>query len=297
MTEILTWLRTNFLPFGLSDVIDIVATALGVFLLLRLVRRTRAIQLIKGFIAVAFVVLITGNKFLNLRVLHWILSFILQNWVLALIVLFQPELRLLIEQIGRGRFLSGAFRLIPQGIDIMGVVNEVVRASRRLSERKIGALIAIEREVGLNDIINTGRRVNGAVSSELLQTIFYPGTPMHDGGVVIQGQQIAAGMCLFPLTSRDDSPRTYGTRHRAAIGLSELTDAVVVVVSEETGAISIAQEGRLIRNLSVEALKEQLLILLQPAGQGGMRWFWQHTPPAPPTDKTGATTTSGETHG
>jgi len=266
------WMRvfTSFTPL---DAVDIAVVALGIYFLLRLVRGTRAVQLIKGFVAVALVVLLTGPEFLNLKTIYWILAVILQNWVIALIILFQPELRLVVEQIGRGRFLPDAFRLQHE-TDAVMMINEIVRAARRLSEKKIGALIAVEREVGLNDIISTGRLVTGAVSSELLQTIFYPGTPMHDGGVVIQAQQIAAAMCLFPLTSRDDSPRSYGTRHRAAIGLSELTDAVVVVVSEETGAISIALQGQLISNLSVEALKEKLLTLLQPPDAKTGRWFW-----------------------
>jgi len=255
-------------------IVDVFVVALGIYFLLGLIRGTRAMQLIKGFVAVAFVVLITGARFLNLQVTHSVLSLILQNWVIALIILFQPELRLVVEQIGRGRFIRDAFRA-PHSNDAVGMINEVVRASRRLSEKRIGALIAIEREVGLNDIISTGRRITGAVSSELLQTIFYPGTPMHDGGVVIQGEQVAAAMCLFPLTSRDDSPRSYGTRHRAAIGLSELTDSVVVVVSEETGAISLALEGQLISNLSVEALKERMLALLQPETVDQGRWFWR----------------------
>ncbi len=294
MGEVLSWCKQYFLPIGIADVIDITVVALGVYLLLRLVRRTRAVQLIRGFIAVAAVVLLT--KAFNLRVSHWILTVILQSWVIALIVLFQPELRLVVEQIGRGRLLRGAFRLVQPSTDVVGMINEVVRAARRLSEKKIGGLIAIEREVGLNDIISTGRRVNGKVSGELLQTIFYPGTPMHDGGVVIQGDLVAAAMCLFPLTSREDSPRPYGTRHRAAIGLSELTDAVIVVISEETGGISLALEGRLIGNQSVEALKEQLLILLQPQGAEGKWWFWQHTEkPAGPAPK--PPVSSGEVHG
>lgn len=281
MSNFTTWLvRTFITPFSPMDVLDIAVVAMGIYLLLRLVRGTRAVQLIKGFVAVAFVVLITGTDFLNLKASHWILSVILQNWVIALIVLFQPELRLVVEQIGRGRFIREAFRS-SRTSDAVTMINEVVRAARRLSERKIGALIAIEREVGLNDIVSTGRRITGAVSSELLQTIFYPGTPMHDGGVVIQDDQVAAAMCLFPLTSRENSPRSFGTRHRAAIGLSELTDAVIVVVSEETGAISIALQGELISNLTVEALKERLLALLQPAGTETTRWFWQRETKTP----------------
>lgn len=290
MRELISWLIQNFTPFTFKDIVDILVVALGIYFLLRLVRGTRAVQLIKGFVAVAFVVLITGTDLLNLRASHWLLSVVLQNWVIALIILFQPELRLLVEQIGRGRFLREAFHT-PHTSDTVGVINEIVRAARRLSEKKIGALIAIERAVGLNDILSTGRRIGGTVSSELLQTIFHPGTAMHDGGVVIQGQQVAAAMCLFPLSSRDDTPHSYGTRHRAAIGLSELTDAAVVVVSEETGAISLALEGRLISNLSVEAMKEQLLALLQPAESDTNRWFWRRDNSAKGQEKVGGEVT------
>lgn len=271
MLPFLSGLLKYFRPFHLTDVIDIFVVALGIFFLLRLVQGTRAVQLIKGFVAV--MILVAGANFLNLKATYWVLNVILSNWVITLIILFQPELRLVIEQLGRGKFLREAFRPSANQ-DIVSVINEVVRAARRLSEKKIGALVAIEREVGLNDIISTGRRIGGAVSSELLQTIFHPGGPMHDGGVVVSHFQVAAAMCLFPLTSRDDSPRS-GTRHRAAIGLSEVTDAVIVVVSEETGAISLAVDGELISNLSVGALKEKLLALLQPPSTEGNRPFWR----------------------
>ncbi len=274
MREFFNWVVNMFSLRLFPDVVDIAVATLGIYLLLNQVRGTRAVQLIKGFVALTVVVLITGTHFLDLKVTNWALNVILQNWVLALIILFQPELRLLIEQIGRGNFLPDAFRPTPD-VDVTGMINELVRAARRLSEKHIGGLVAVERAVGLNDIVSTGRRIGGAVSSELLQTIFYPGTPMHDGGVVIQGQQVVAAMCLFPLTNREDLPRPYGTRHRAAIGLSELTDAVVLVVSEESGAISLAVDGQLIGNLSVEALKERLLTLLQPADTGQGRWFWR----------------------
>jgi diadenylate cyclase len=284
----------SFSPqFGVADVFDILVVTFGIFFLLRLVQGTRAVQLIKGFVAVAFVVLVTGADYLNLKATHWVLSVILQNWVVTLIILFQPELRLVIEQVGRGKFLREAFRPSASQ-DIVTVINEVVRAARRLSEKKIGALVALERQVGLNDIISTGRRINGAVSSELLQTVFHPGGPMHDGGVVVQNNQVTAAMCLFPLTSRDTGPRSYGTRHRAAIGLSEVTDAVVVVISEETGAISLAVEGQLVSNLSVGALKEKLLALL-PAGTENARPFWRRETPRP-REQEPASTSGGEGH-
>ncbi len=297
MHALLSWLARNFLPISIKDIFDILAVALGFYFLLRLVRGTRAVQLIKGFVAVAFVVLITGADFLNFRAFHWLLQVVIQYWVIALIILFQPELRLLVEQIGRGRFIREAFRTAHASADTVGVINEIVRAARRMSEKRIGALIAIEREVGLNDIVSTGRRIGGVVSSELLQTIFHPGAAMHDGGVVIQGQQLVAAMCLFPLSSRDDTPYSYGTRHRAAIGLSELTDAVIVVVSEETGIISLALEGRLISNLSIEALKERLLALLQPAESDATRWFWRRELTLKSQDEKNTVTTSGEGRG
>lgn len=296
MHAVISWLAQNFLPFSFKDIVDILAVALGIYFLLRLVRGTRAVQLIKGFVAVAVIVLITGPDFLNLRAVHWLLLAVISNWVIALIILFQPELRLLVEQIGRGRFIREAFRTAHTS-DTVGVINEIVLAARRLSEKRIGALIAIEREVGLNDIVSTGRRIGGAVSSELLQTIFHPGTAMHDGGVVIQGQQVVAAMCLFPLSSRDDTPHSYGTRHRAAIGLSELTDAVIVVVSEETGIISLTLEGRLISNLSVEALKERLLSLLQPAESDTNRWFWRRDASVKSHEERASVPTSGEGRG
>ncbi|MEI7834260.1 MAG: diadenylate cyclase CdaA [bacterium] len=274
--QLVLWFQQYFTPFSMADLVlnlvDIAVVALAIYLLLRLVRGTRAVQLIKGFIAVTLFVIITEVARLNAS--HWLLANVLQNWVIALIVLFQQELRLVVEQIGRGRIITEAFHTGQFGMDdAVTMINEIVRATRRLSERNIGALIAIERQVGLKDIISTGKSITGSVSAELLQTIFHPGTPMHDGGVVIQGHQLAAAMCLFPLTTRDDHPRSYGTRHRAAIGLSEVTDAVIIVVSEETGAISLALEGELIHNLSVEALKERLLALLQPVGPDAVRWF------------------------
>jgi diadenylate cyclase len=277
MANLLSWLAQIFLPFTFWDALDILVVALGLYLVLRLVRGTRAVPLIMGSVAVALIVMLTDQ--LHLQVSHWILISVLQSWVIALIILFQPEIRMLVEQLGRGRFIAGAFPR-PKGEDVVGTVNKVVLAARRLSERKIGALIALEREVGLNDIITTGRRITGDVSAELLQTIFHPGTAMHDGGVVIQHDRISAAMCLFPLSAQEH-PRQFGTRHRAALGLSEVTDAVVVVVSEETGTVSLAVNGHLQAGLSLGALKEQMLALLQPQGAEAVRWFWKREPAQP----------------
>jgi diadenylate cyclase len=274
MKELSYWFSRYFQTFNVTDIFDILVVGFSIYFLLRLVQGTRAVQLIKGFVVLIFVVLITGADLLNLKTTNWLLSIILQNWVIALIILFQPELRMVVEQIGRGKIFHDTLR-INHAPDAVGMINEIVRAARRLSEKRVGMLIAVEREVGLNDIISTGRRINGAVSSEFVQTIFHPGTPMHDGGLVIQNQTAAAAMCLFPLSNKEDRVHNHGTRHRAAIGLSELTDAVIIVVSEETGIISIAVEGELISNLSAEGLKEKLLVYLQPKDQDNGLWFWK----------------------
>ena len=247
----------------ITDILDIAGVTIALFFLIRLIRGTRAVQLIKGLIAVAVILIVTNA--LNLKTLNWILSSLLSSWIIALIVLFQPELRLVIEQIGRGRLWRDSF-IMPSTHDStqnIKIVNIITEAAKKLSAKKVGALIAIERQVGLSDIISTGQPIGGDISSELLDTIFYPGTAMHDGGVVVRGNKIAAAMCLFPLTGKYQKDTSYGTRHRAGIGLSEITDAVIVIVSEETGRISISVEGNIVSDISPDELKKRLLAELQ----------------------------------
>jgi diadenylate cyclase len=183
--------------------------------------------------------------------------------VIALIILFQPELRLALEQIGRGHIFGVGFTALRRE-QITQLVDEIVLSARQLGRERIGALVVIEREVGLNDVVQTGRRVEAVASADLLRTIFYPGTPLHDLAVVMRGDRIVAAGCLLPLTERRDVRGLLGTRHRAALGLSETTDAVIIVVSEETGAISLAISGRLYSNLAPDVLKQRLLSLLAP---------------------------------
>jgi diadenylate cyclase len=181
---------------------------------------------------------------------------------IALLVLFQPELRRMLEQLGRGSVLLVGFT--PHGLDreaAIRLVNDVARAARILGTRKIGALIVLERRVGLEDFIETGIRVDAIVTVQLLISVFFPNTPLHDGAVIIRGNRLAAAGCLLPLSERPGLIRPLGTRHRAAIGLTEVTDALAVVVSEETGTISLAVEGRLDRGLTEEELKARLLAL------------------------------------
>ena len=245
--------------FGLRDLLDIALVALGIYYILLLLRGTRAIQLIKGLLVLGALILI--SKALGLTTFYALLRQALLPGVIVLVILFAPELRLALEQIGRGRLWGGA--PFPwQREEVARVVNELVEAVRQFSENRVGALLALERQVGLNDVVQTGRQINGALSAELLRTIFYPGSPLHDLAVVIRGDRVVAASCLFPLTERQDISVSLGTRHRAALGLSEVSDAVVIVVSEETGAISLAHEGKLFSNLSHEALKQKLLDLL-----------------------------------
>lgn len=260
--------------FSWAAAIDIVLVALAVYYLLVLVKGTRAVQLVKGI--VVLVALIFATQALELKTVHWLLSRALLPGVIALVILFQPELRLALEQIGRGKFWSPSLTTLHQET-ITQVVNQIARAVKQLSQNRTGALIAIEQRVGLNDVAQTGRAIRGMVSSDLLRTIFLPGGPLHDGAVVIRGDQIVAAGCLLPLTERDDVSTTLGTRHRAALGLSEQSDALVIVVSEETGAVSLSQQGELVTNISDESLRERLLAIFRPQKRESHLWFRRKT--------------------
>lgn len=250
-------------PFRLADVIDILVVTLIVFQVLMLVRRTRAVQLAigLGLLFAAYVV----SQWLQLYTLQWLLSRVGFVVPIALLVLFQPELRRLFEQLGRGGVSLVGFHA--NGLDRearIRLVNDVARAARILGSRKIGALIILERRVGLADFIETGIRIDGIATVQLLINIFFPNTPLHDGALIIRGNRVLAAGCLLPLTVRPGLSRALGTRHRAGIGITEETDAVAVVVSEETGTLSLAREGRITRGLTEEELKVALLALIGP---------------------------------
>jgi diadenylate cyclase len=247
--------------FTWISVLDILFVSIALYYVLRLMRGTRAVQLVKGLAILGLMILFTGA--LHLTTFNWMLQQALLPGVIALIILFQPELRLALEQIGRGHIFGAGFTSMRQE-QITQLVDELVYATRQFSRERVGALVVIEREVGLNDVIQTGRRLEAVVSADLLRTLFYPGTPLHDLATVIRGERIVAAGCLLPLAERRDVRGLLGTRHRAALGLSETTDAAILVVSEETGAISLAFEGRLYGNLTSEALKQRLLGILTP---------------------------------
>lgn len=248
--------------FRILSLLDIALAAVAIYYVLRLLRGTRAVQLIKGLLILGAVIAFTG--LLSLSTVNWMLTQALLPGVIALLILFQPELRLALEQIGRGHIFGAGLTALRRE-QITRLVDELVLSARQLSRERIGALIVVERQVGLNDVIQTGRRVEGLASADLLRTIFYPGTPLHDLAAVIRGDRIVAAGRLLPLTERRDVRGLLGTRHRAALGLSETTDAVVIVVSEETGAASVAVDGRLYSNLTPDNMKQRLLQTLAPA--------------------------------
>lgn len=240
----------------LQDVLDILLIAVMVYAVIRFMRDTRAAQLIKGFVILLVVQLVT--RYLQLTASHYILSRILEFGILALIIIFQPELRSALERIGRKGISSFAsLGEHSESDDTKAMIHSVCDAVADLSATKTGALIVIEHETKLGEIINTGIRLDATPSAELIGNVFYPKAPLHDGAMIIRNNKIYAAGCFLPLSTREVGS-DLGTRHRAALGVSEISDAIVVVVSEETGIISIANGGRLNRRLTPDALSSYL---------------------------------------
>ena len=244
-----------FMTMRLWDVLDILVVAFFLYRIYILIRDTRATALLKGLVFLGLFTVLAG--WLQLHVVSWILDKLMTVLIVALPVVFQPELRRALEQIGRGKFYVSS-RMMNE-IEWDHVIDDVVDAAMVMSANKIGALIVFERSVGLDDRIDTGIRIEGLVSKELLGNIFIVNTPLHDGAVIIRENRVMAAGCLLPLTRDHSLSSELGTRHRAAIGMSEQADCVVVVVSEETGIISMAKEGRLTRHLDRVALEQVLL--------------------------------------
>lgn len=237
--------------------VDILLVATAIYYLLALAKGTRAMQLLKG-VAILLAIM-KAAQWLGMDTLQWVIGQALFASALVLVILFQPELRAALDQLGRGHLdiLGLNFHPTPS-LEENRAVLEIARAVENFSAQKTGALIVIERETGLEDIAATGTPLGARLSAELLGAIFFGGNPLHDGACVIKGEEIIAAACILPLTSNDSLPRTIGTRHRAALGLSESTDALVVVVSEETGNVSVAREGRMNSILQPRLLAEEL---------------------------------------
>lgn len=241
------------------DIVDILIVAFILYKLYMGVKDTRALALFKGIIILLVITLL--SKVLQLYVIYWLLQKLMTMMLVALPVVFQPELRRALEHLGRGRLFKKNSFLNTEETEVL--LNHLANTVSALSQNKIGALMVIERDTGLGDYADTGIKIDGIVSSEFLINVFIPNTPLHDGAAIIRGNRVVAAGCLLPLTDDRTLNKELGTRHRAAIGMTEQTDSIVVVVSEETGIISLAREGRLTRYLDKETLKDTLRPLLK----------------------------------
>jgi diadenylate cyclase len=243
-------------------IIDILLVALVFFFLLLLVKATQAVSLLRGLLVLAVFGLLLGGSS-QLPLFGLVLRTAIPALLIAIPVIFQPELRRALERLGR----FNEMLVSPRKTELETLVKRVSDAAQRLASRKHGALIVIERETGLQDLIDTGVKLDAELTPELLLTIFNPNTPLHDGGVIVRGGRIAAAGCVLPLSSIQFEDSRFGLRHRAAIGVTEGTDAIAVIVSEERGSISIAHNGRMIRRVDPNQIESALIALAQPSIQ------------------------------
>ncbi|MCY0878565.1 MAG: diadenylate cyclase CdaA [Firmicutes bacterium] len=258
------------------SVVDIAIVSYGVYRLFLLIRGTRAVQLIKGIILLLLAVPV--SNWLHLSATHMVLKDIQAMLIVAIPVVFQPELRRALEQLGQGRFFAETL-VNHEAVDVARLIDEVVRAAERLSRSRTGALIVIERQTGLNEYAATGTPIDAVVTAALLENIFVPNTPLHDGACIVRGNRVVAAAAFLPLTDSAQPGSELGSRHRAALGISEQSDAIAVAVSEETGWISLAIEGRLYRRLEDRALREMLGRYLQVRPHPPLR-FWHRGAPS-----------------
>jgi diadenylate cyclase len=241
--------------FSKDIIIDITDVLVVTFLLYRLfvlMKGTRAVHMFFGLI-VLFILSVMA-QWLNLMALNWIISSLKTVWVIAFVIIFQPELRRALASLGHHPFVSRFF-----AVQESGIIPEIIKSTSRMADKGVGAIIVLERDMGLKNYIETGTKVDARVTAELIETVFVPNSPLHDGAIIIQNDRVAAAGCILPLTLDHRLSQALGTRHRAAIGLTEETDAIVVVVSEETHAISYAQGGKLKRKIDTNTLRSDLL--------------------------------------
>jgi diadenylate cyclase len=259
----------------ISSVVDILLVWYVIYKLINVIRGTKAVQLLKGILVILIVRV--ASDFFGLTTLSWMMQQVITYGFLAVIIIFQPELRRALEQLGRGKFFSRSTSVVDNEQE--KTVEAIIKATDYMAKRRIGALISIERETGMSDYIETGIALNSQISSELLINIFIPNTPLHDGAVIIQKNNVAAAACYLPLSESPFISKELGTRHRAALGISEVTDSITVVVSEETGNISLTKNGELHRDIKVEGLRElltdELLNHNKPKQASSARWNWR----------------------
>ena len=251
---------------GVTDILDIAIVAFLVYKVLGFIRETRAEQLAKGLLVLVVVTLL--SDIFHLYTLHWILSNLMTVGLLALVVLFQPELRRALEKLGRSKFINIAGDVNKE--EAKKIVTDISKAVESMSASRTGALMVIEKETALNDIVETGTIIDAAISAEMIGNIFYEGAPLHDGAMIIRGGRLYAAGCVLPLTQNKKLGKELGTRHRAGIGITEASDALVIIVSEETGVISLAQNGELTRFVDVKRIEKILLSLYLQEEQKGL---------------------------
>ena len=242
--------------FRASDAVDIAIITVLIYHLILLTKETRAFQVLKG-IGIVFIAALVSDV-LQLVTISWLLNSLLSVGIILAVVLFQPELRRALEHIGRGNLFSREFfgSIIDNGSE--DTVREMHQAITDLAKRRVGALIVIEQRTGLGDIINTGTLIEGRISAPLIENIFEPNTPLHDGAMIIRNNEIVAAACILPLVEDIAVARELGTRHRAGLGISSVSDSITIIVSEETGVISMARDGKLVRYIDSKALRNLL---------------------------------------
>ena len=259
----MSWINQIVWP-GVSGTVEILVLACGFYFLFTFFRESRSVQVSVGLV-ILLIVLIGITRLLHIDALNWLLRRFSMYLAVALLVIFQPEIRRALAELG-------SQPLFTPPAESRGIVDSIVEAVMMLAERRIGALIAIERTMSTKAIQDTGVKIDARVNTELLASVFFPHTPLHDGGVIIIGNRIVAAGCLFPLCQRPELSRGLGTRHRAAMGLTEETDAIAIVVSEETGTISVSSRGRLSRDFDEERLRRFLGAVLARDQAVAGRW-------------------------
>ncbi len=255
---------------GISDILDVCFVAFILYNGIKLIRDTRAFQLVKGLILLGFLYLVINM--LKMEASSYIFEFLFKNIFIILVILFQQEIRQVIEKVGTSRFSSLSSFIKINNNEKSKAVNEAIieisKAVQRMSDSKTGSLIVMEKELLLGDVIKTGISIDAQTSHQLIGNIFFPNSPLHDGAAVVRDGRVLCAGCVLPLTKSDDISSDLGTRHRAALGMSEQSDALVIVTSEETGTISIALGGELIRNLNEAELREKLMdYLIEDGGE------------------------------
>jgi diadenylate cyclase len=250
------YILTLISSIRINDVLDILITAFVIYKILGFIKQTRAQQLVKGLLII--VAAYFASALLDLNTINWLLKGLFTFGLFAVVVIFQPELRRGLEFMGRSKFSVGSISQLDSE-KAKHIVDEISSAAGEFSQSRTGALIVFEREIALDDVMESGTQLNAEISAQLLGNIFYEGAPLHDGAVIIRGDRIYAAGCVLPLTENKNLNKSLGTRHRAGIGISERSDALVLIVSEETGIISAAEDGRLRRFLDEKDVEKILL--------------------------------------